>query len=64
MPIFYVELTYDNDYKSMMIIDLNKKSETISIGDSFAHTALLNPNDFYLGDNIFTIRLCLGGEKI
>lgn len=51
----YVELTYDNDYKSMMIIDLNKKSETISIGDSFAHTALLNPNDFYLGDNIFTI---------
>ena len=26
----YVELTYDNDYKSMMIIDLNKKSETIS----------------------------------
>ena len=54
MPI-YIELQYDNDYNSISIIDLNNKSEKMEIQESFADTALLNPDEFYLGNRIYTI---------
>lgn len=51
----YIELQYDNDYNSISIIDLNNKSEKMEIQESFADTALLNPDEFYLGNRIYTI---------
>ena len=51
----YIELQYDNDYNSISIIDLNNKSEKLEISESFADTSLLNPDEFYLGDRIYTI---------
>ena len=51
----YIELQYDNDYNSISIIDLNNKSEKMEIQESFADTSLLNPDEFYLGNRIYTI---------
>ena len=51
----YLELQYDNDYRNISIIDLNKNGDMIAIQESFANTSLLDPNEFYLGDRIFTI---------
>lgn len=51
----YIELQYDNDYNSISIIDLNNKSEKMEIQESFTDTSLLNPDEFYLGNRIYTI---------
>lgn len=51
----YIELQYDNDYNSISIIDLDNKSGKLEISESFADTALLNPDEFYLGERIYTI---------
>ena|GEM_PF-234269 len=51
----YLELTYDNDYRSIKVIDLNKNGEQSDIKECFADTAPLNPNKFYLGERVATI---------
>lgn len=51
----YLELTYDNDYRSIKVIDLNKNGEQSDIRECFADTAPLNPNKFYLGERVATI---------
>lgn len=51
----YLELTYDNDYRSIKVIDLNKNDEQSDIQESFADTAPLNPDKFYLGDRVATV---------
>ena len=51
----YLELTYDNDYRSIKVIDLNKNGEQSDISECFADTAPLNPNKFYLGERVATI---------
>lgn len=51
----YLELQYDNDYKNISIIDLNNKGDMVEIQEGFANTSPLDPNEFYLGDRIFTV---------
>ena len=51
----YLELQYDNDYKNISIIDLNNKGDMVEIQEDFANTSPLDPNEFYLGDRIFTV---------
>ena len=50
----YLELTYDNDYRSIKVIDLNNDEQS-DIRECFADTAPLNPNKFYLGERVATI---------
>ena len=50
----YLELTYDNDYRSIKVIDLNNDKQS-DISECFADTAPLNPNKFYLGERVATI---------
>ena len=50
----YLELTYDNDYRSINVIDLNNDEQS-DIRECFADTAPLNPNKFYLGERVATI---------
>ena len=54
LAYLYLELTYDNDYRSIKVIDLNNDEQS-DIMECFADTAPLNPNKFYLGERVATI---------